>query len=357
MDNDGPGQAACDKFARKLGLNRCYVVKPDSRDTTRIKDANDALRAGVDMRALIAAAEKPEHQDIATFKHLREQVLHEIRHPDEYNGTPIHTLPELTKVIKGFRKGEMALVTGPTGVGKTTLLSQMSIDVARQGVNTLWGSFEVKNTRLVKKMLQQYHGNALIKPGTADVIDGIHAVADQFQQLPLYFMTFHGGSEVDQVIDAMDFAVYAYDVEHVIIDNLQFMLSRLGRRSGGDFNSRFDQQDLAIEKFRRFATDKNVHITLVVHPRKEDEGVRLGLSSVFGSAKATQEADCVLIIQSDGELKYLDVKKNRYDGQLGIVPVHFSSFTGSYYEPNAEESANLKKRILSKPEYPRFSGR
>ena len=60
-----------------------------------------------------------------------------------------------------------------------------------------------------------------------------------------------------------------------------------------------------------------------------------GSFAVFGSPKirhrrarsqATQEADCVLIIQNDGELKYLDVKKNRYDGQLGIVPVHFSSF-------------------------------
>jgi twinkle protein len=84
-----------------------------------------------------------------------------------------------------------------------------------------------------------------------------------------------------QVIDAMDFAVYAYDVEHVIVDNLQvrqsvpfdfavrlfspcppparylqFMLSRVGRKNGGGaFGDRFDQQDLAIEKFRRFATD------------------------------------------------------------------------------------------------------
>ena len=30
-----------------------------------------------------------------------------------------------------------------------------------QGVNTLWGSFEVKNTKLVKKMLQQYYGKPL----------------------------------------------------------------------------------------------------------------------------------------------------------------------------------------------------
>lgn len=36
---------------------------------------------------------------------------------------------------------------------------------------------------------------------------------------------------------------------------------------------------------------------LVVHPRKEDETVNLNLASVFGSAKATQEADLVLILQ------------------------------------------------------------
>ena len=40
-----------------------------------------------------------------------------------------------------------------------------------------------------------------------------------------------------------------------------------------------------------------VSVILVVHPRKEDETVNLSLASVFGSAKATQEADMVLILQ------------------------------------------------------------
>ena len=56
-------------------------------------------------------------------------------------------------------------------------------------------------------------------------------------------------------------------------------------------------QDVALDKFRKFATDKNVHITLVIHPRKEDEGHKLTTSSIFGSAKATQEADLVVILQ------------------------------------------------------------
>jgi len=38
-----------------------------------------------------------------------------------------------------------------------------------------------------------------------------------------------------QVLDAMEYAVYMCDVEHVVLDNLQFMLSgQLLRAGGGD---------------------------------------------------------------------------------------------------------------------------
>lgn len=40
----------------------------------------------------------------------------------------------------------------------------------------------------------------------------------------------------------------------------------------------------------------NCHVTMVIHPRKE-RTEELTTSSIFGSAKATQEADNVLIIQ------------------------------------------------------------
>ena len=48
---------------------------------------------------------------------------------------------------------------------------------------------------------------------------------------------------------------------------------------------RFEQQDRSIEKFRRFATHKNIHVTLVIHPRKEADNEPLGMQSVFGGAK------------------------------------------------------------------------
>ena len=61
-------------------------------------------------------------------------------------------------------------------------------------------------------------------------------------------------------------------------------------------NRKFDFQDEIIEKFRRLTSNNDIHLTLVIHPRKVDENEDLTIASIFGSAKATQEADNVFII-------------------------------------------------------------
>lgn len=114
--------------------------------------------------------------------------------------------------------------------------------------------------------------------------------------------------------------MYVNDVEHIILDNMQFMVSRKNMSNSFD---KYDVQDIAIEKFRQFATERNVHVTLVVHPRKEAENERLSMASIYGSAKATQEADTVLILQTNGQKKWIEVKKNRFNGELGKCDLHF----------------------------------
>ena len=204
------------------------------------------------------------------------------------------------------------------------------MDLAEQDVNVMWGSFEIKNTRLLAKLLQQFSRKPL-PTGSPDAPAILHQLADRFSSLPMYFLKFHGGSDLEDVLDAMEYAVYVHDVEHIILDNLQFMISRNSLNKSFD---KFDIQDIAIEKFRKFATDRNVHVTLVVHPRKEDEASKLSMSSIYGSAKATQEADTVMILQSDNSAgrhrKYIEVKKNRFDGTLGFCPLHFDRMGGRY---------------------------
>lgn len=213
MDNDGPGREGAELFAKKIGVNRCLLIQPGPSvdGEPAPKDANEALLRGMDLDAMILEAQVLPHDRIITFSEIRSQVLDEMLNPDQYAGVPVPSLPELTKILKGFRRGEVTVLTGPTGGGKTTFLGQLSLDFAENNVNTLWGSFEIKNTRLLNKLIKQYSRGPL--PVNMDerrqVLENL---ADRFENLPLYFMKFHGGSDIDDVIDAMEYAAYVHDV-------------------------------------------------------------------------------------------------------------------------------------------------
>lgn len=122
---------------------------------------------------------------------------------------------------------------------------------------------------------------------------------------------------------------------------------------------RFDAQDEAIHQLRAFASSKNVHVTVVIHPRKEKDDELLSMTSVFGAAKATQEADTVLILQSVNGAKAIDVKKNRFDGSTGSVSLVFDPATLLFREKGTDPikgglrslgtPSNNKPRLVSEP--------
>lgn len=52
--------------------------------------------------------------------------------------------------------GELTVVSGPTGSGKTTFLSQLTVDLCKKDISVLWGSFEIRNEILMTSMLMQF---------------------------------------------------------------------------------------------------------------------------------------------------------------------------------------------------------
>lgn len=340
LDDDVDGQLAAETFAHKLGESRCLIVNTRMGDAQGPLNAHQALLQQKDLKQILSKASILKHDQIVDFHELRDEVYREFLSPDQAKGVQSTDLPALNVVLKGHRPGELTILTGPTGVGKTTIISQLSLDYCKSGVTTLWGSFEILNKRLAKKMLCQFAEKDLAQsPLEFDVW------ADKFEQLPLYFLKFFGSTSIKDVLLACQHAVYAYDVRHIILDNLQFMLSQQGRSS----LDRWELQDEAVAELRRFATSKDVHITLVVHPRKENAPA-LDINSVFGSAKVTQEADNVIIIQknSQGEdLRFLDIKKNRFDGTLGSIPYKYENSTMKIRGYTQQEMNDLRRRTQS----------
>jgi twinkle protein len=116
MDNDGPGQEGAEKFAEKFGIKRCYLVQPTCNPAP--KDANEAMLMGLDLNKMLEEASIKEHEYVVGFRGLRSQVLTQIVNPEKYCGVAAPSLPGLTSIIKGFRRGELTVLTGPTGSGK-----------------------------------------------------------------------------------------------------------------------------------------------------------------------------------------------------------------------------------------------
>ncbi|XP_025906461.1 twinkle protein, mitochondrial, partial [Nothoprocta perdicaria] len=319
-------------FARKLNAKRCALVRPGEQ----LPRPLEALAMGLDLRRVLRGALPAAHKSIVSFRQLREEVFGELANAEQVAGVKWARFPELNKLLKGHRRGELTIFTGPTGSGKTTFISEYALDLCMQGVCTLWGSFEISNVRLAKVMLTQFAAQRL-----EEQLEQYDEWADRFEDLPLFFMTFHGQQNVKTVLDTMQHAVYVHDITHVVIDNLQFMMGH--EQLSGD---RLAAQDCVLGAFRKFATDNNCHITLVIHPRKEDDEKELQTASIFGSAKASQEADNVLILQ-DRKLttgpgkRSLQVSKNRFDGDVGIFPLEFSKASLTF--SSGKTKVKLKK--------------
>lgn len=69
-----------------------------------------------------------------------------------------------------------------------------------------------------------------------------------------------------------------------------------------------------MAKLRDISIKYNVHVVIVIHPRKTEDNDDIGIHSIYGTSKATQEADNIWLIQNRDGFKVFDVKKNRYDG-------------------------------------------
>ncbi|XP_057681213.1 twinkle protein, mitochondrial [Corythoichthys intestinalis] len=326
-------------FSRKLGLRRCRLVRPGEYRPC----PGEALAQGKNLSRIVATAIPAAHKSIVSFKQLREDVYGEMVNTEQVAGVRWARFPELNRILKGHRKGELTVFTGPTGSGKTTFISELALDLCTQGVNTLWGSFEINNVRLAKIMLTQFAMQRL-----EDNLEHYDYWADKFEELPLYFMTFHGQQNIKSVLDTMQHAVYLYDINHVVIDNLQFMMGQENLSV-----DKFAVQDHIIGAFRKFATNSGCHVTLIIHPRKEEDDRELQTASIFGSAKASQEADNVLILQEKKLVtcpgrRSLQVTKNRFDGDVGVFPLDFIKASLTFSTP--VKGKHKLRKVAAKPE-------
>ncbi len=187
--NDSASFEAVRTFSRKLGDHRCQTVRRDiSQPMLWLRQ-----KTGDVLNVLTKCTQQCCHEFITTFESLREEVFLEMMHHEEVAGVRWKRFDQLNELVGGFRRGELTVFSGRTGSGKTTFMSEYSLDLCMQNVSTLWGSFEVRNTRLARTQLKQFSAVNL-----EEHIGEFDKYADRFSKLPMYYLTFHGAEQVSR---------------------------------------------------------------------------------------------------------------------------------------------------------------
>ena len=182
-------------FSKKFDEQRCSVVKRDLSQPWiwkmgkkgKSKETNENISSFIKNNS-----KSCKNEFVTTFENFREEVWNELSNPNLNSGVQWNRFTALNTILGGFRRGELTVFTGKTGKGKTTFLSEYTIDLCSQNVPTLWGSFEVKKTKLMKTQIKQFSKS----PKVGENLKEFNKWADQFQKLPMHYLTFHGSEEV-----------------------------------------------------------------------------------------------------------------------------------------------------------------
>lgn len=97
-------------FSRKLGLRRCFLVRPGEYRPC----PTEALAQGKNLSRIIKTSISAAHKSIVSFKQLREDVYGELLNTDQVAGVKWTRFLELNRILKGHRKGELTVFTGIT---------------------------------------------------------------------------------------------------------------------------------------------------------------------------------------------------------------------------------------------------
>ncbi|KRZ06843.1 Twinkle protein, mitochondrial, partial [Trichinella zimbabwensis] len=318
------------KYMQLLGLDRTFFVRQVVLFSSLIKGLSiydyytRSSKSEVSVPQCLAQSMRMLHPCISPIGDLRSTVFDYIYRQGVTKGiAQWNRFHILNSYLGGLRLGELTIVSGPTGCGKTTFISLYSLDLCEQldkQINTLWCSFEVSTARLVHVMMQQLNGRKIDETIPERELEIMY---NKLSLLPLYFTKFNGSFEFREVVEAIEHHVEIYDIRHVVVDNLQFLAGAVDQM----ISDRFTVQDRVFSEFRRIATERNVHLTLVVHPRKELDSGQLSLNSLYGGVKASQEADNVYVLQVKREFdalgipkihRYFQILKNRRMGELEV---------------------------------------
>lgn len=240
----------------------------------------------------------------------------------------------IDRMIGGLVPGGMTILSGKRGEGKSTILSQTTLNVIDQGHKVGFYSGELSAFRFQQWLFGQAAGARHMEAFVDEFGATRWAVKPEAEKkirawlgekLVLYDNTKVKASERHTIVRRFAESRAFYGCDLFVIDNLMTAKQDTDR----DIDAMRAQANFAAEAMD-FAREHNIHVILVAHPRKgNDTDIN---ESVAGMGEITNLATNVMQIRRLSEKEQLEegcnsiltVAKNREHGDTGFSRLNFN---------------------------------
>lgn len=246
---------------------------------------------------------------------------------DEPNMAQQTGIGSLDRILNGVEPGEMVIVSGPTGEGKTTLLMSITRNMSKADVPAVWFTLEVTPKSFIQK----------IKKACGD-------------KMPLFYMPNRNtDNQLEWIEQRIIEAKVKHDVKVVFIDHIHQIFS-LHRISSGSISLEIGDM---VGKIKQMAIDHHLVIFLIAHTR--DNGMSLSAEprkeEIRDSGLISRLADSIVLVwrikngeenknrrpeslSEEDTMAKVRVVKNRREGKLGTFIMDHKDGLLNEYDKN-----------------------
>ena len=315
FDDDEPGRDAAKQAASILPAGKVKIGKVKGH-----KDASDALQAN-DLNALknaVFLAEEYRPDGIVDGKTLLELVT--TPNPPNDHEYPFSGLNSL---LHGIRYGELVTITAGSGIGKSSFCRQIATSLLQKGERVGYLALEESNRRTALGLMSSAAGKSL-HIGEHERSDLTEIYQDTLGKWNLFLFDGFGSFDPDIIYNRIEYLAAGLDTRVIFLDHLSILLSGLD----GDERRVIDQ---TMTRLRSLVERTGIALFLVSHLRRtqsdqnHEEGARVSLGQLRGSAAIAQLSDGVIALERDQQSgsQHSDttvrVLKNRHSGETGIA--------------------------------------
>ena len=337
-DKDEAGEALKEELARRVGRAKCYEVTFSDNEN----DANDVLmRSGPErLREIIENAQPLPLDGVYQAIDYADQVRHLYN-----NGMMKGESTGIDSVDKLFTiaPGQLSVVTGLPGSGKSEFIDQLMINLAR---NSGWkfavASFENPVDLHIAKLSEKVCGKSFFNKDDRMSREGMEKslrfVNDHFM-----FLEQKSGdaTTVDSILDRISQACLRKGIRGCVIDPYNYIMQ--------DSNAEESEHQFINHLLTRlvaFARAHDIHIWFCAHPAKMptnadgSTGVPKGMN-ISGSASFFAKADLGITVHRAGDVTEIHAWKVRFkwQGGVGMTRLQYNLDSGQF----DERKVNLDK--------------